>query len=93
MAVLNQVRIMNGLDYVHGDLLPRNLVFSADNGYVIDFDLTRKVGGRYVSKYNHVDPYRVWQALNPLPAYLVVELPTFRLVREPTGWRSGSSDR
>lgn len=55
MAVLNQVRIMHGLDYVHGDLLPRNLVFSADNGYVIDFDLTRKVGGRYVSKYNHDD--------------------------------------
>lgn len=55
IQVLQQVDIMHSLGYVHGDLLPRNLVFSGDGGHVIDFDLTREDGQQYVSGYNHKD--------------------------------------
>ena len=53
--VLEQVKIMHSLGYIHGDLLPRNLIFSENNGHVIDFDLTRKEGNLYTSGYNHDD--------------------------------------
>jgi serine/threonine protein kinase len=53
IKVLKKVEIMHSLDYVHGDLLPRNLIFDKDDGYVIDFDLMREEGGLYVSGYNH----------------------------------------
>jgi serine/threonine protein kinase len=53
IQVLKQVGIVHSLGYVHGDLLPRNLIFDNDAGYVIDFDLMRKEGGLYVSGYNH----------------------------------------
>jgi serine/threonine protein kinase len=53
IQVLKQVGIMHSLGYVHGDLLPRNLIFDNGAGYVIDFDLMREEGGLYVSGYNH----------------------------------------
>ena len=54
--ILQQVNIMHQLDYVHGDLLPRNVIFNNNNqGFVIDFDLTRKQGERYVEGFNYND--------------------------------------
>jgi serine/threonine protein kinase len=50
--VLKQIEILHDLGFVHGDLLPRNLTFSDDAGYVIDFDLMRKENELYVSGYN-----------------------------------------
>lgn len=58
LQVLKQVEIMHSNGYVHGDLLPRNLIFSGDMGRVIDFDLTRNEGNPYVSGYNINFPYR-----------------------------------
>ena len=53
--VLQQVALIHGLGYVHGDMLPRNVIFSEQAGHVIDFDLTRKEGEPYVSRYNYAD--------------------------------------
>jgi len=54
--ILGMVRKMHEIDYVHGDLLPRNVLFGAhSNGYLIDFDLSRKIGASYVSGYNNED--------------------------------------
>ena len=53
IQVLKQVEKIHSQGYVHGDLLPRNLIFNDDAGYVIDFDLMRKEGGLYVAGYNH----------------------------------------
>lgn len=60
IQVLRQVDIIHSHDFVHGDLLPRNLLFSEEYGLVIDFDLMRKEGGEYVLGYNQRDfaPYR-----------------------------------
>ncbi|CAJ1934553.1 unnamed protein product [Cylindrotheca closterium] len=54
---------MHGQNFVHGDLLPRNVIFTNDEGcndkgYLIDFDLTREVLGKgetYVMGYNYID--------------------------------------
>ena len=58
--VLAQVESLHSHGYVHGDLLPRNTIFSGAVGFVIDFDLTRKQGEPYVNGYNHKDfaPFR-----------------------------------
>ena len=53
IMVLKQVEIVHSLGFVHGDLLPRNLIFSGEDGYVIDFDLMRKENVRYVSGYDN----------------------------------------
>ena len=53
--VLAQVKRMHDNCYVHGDLLPRNMIFTGTTGYLIDFDLTRKEGENYVKGYNHQD--------------------------------------
>ncbi|CAJ1944882.1 unnamed protein product [Cylindrotheca closterium] len=63
VQILTQVQAMHGQNFVHGDLLPRNVIFTNDEGcndkgYVIDFDLTREVLGKgetYVMGYNNVD--------------------------------------
>jgi serine/threonine protein kinase len=55
LMILDQVKKMHEVGYVHGDLLPRNVLFTGERGYVIDFDLSRKEGGLYVSGYNSVD--------------------------------------
>ena len=55
IGVLKLIEIIHSLGYVHGDLLPRNLLFWEDCGYVIDFDLMRKDGESYVAGYNHKD--------------------------------------
>jgi hypothetical protein len=56
LKILRQIQAMHKIDFIHGDLLPRNVLFDAEgNGYVIDFYLSRKVGGTYVSGYNHDD--------------------------------------
>ena len=56
LNILQLIKTMHDIDFIHGDLLPRNVVFgSAGEGYVIDFDLSRKVGGTYVSGYNYGD--------------------------------------
>ena len=67
--VLAQVQTMHRLGYVHGDLLPRNLIFSGEVGHVIDFDLTRKENERFVRRYNHEDfaSYRHTDARAGLP--------------------------
>ena len=57
--VLKQIETVHSLGYVHGDLLPRNIVFSGETGYVIDFDLMRLENTPYVSGYNAaLAPYR-----------------------------------
>ena len=57
--VLKQIEILHDLGFVHGDLLPRNLIFSDDACYVIDFDLMRKENELYVSGYNgEIPTYR-----------------------------------
>ncbi|CAJ1946199.1 unnamed protein product [Cylindrotheca closterium] len=43
VQILKQIQTMHGHNFVHGDLLPRNVLFTYDKGYVIDFDLTRKM--------------------------------------------------
>lgn len=53
--VLQQVELIHSLNYVHGDMLPRNMIFSHQGGHVIDFDLTREEGKFYVSSYNYAD--------------------------------------
>lgn len=59
MQVLKQVKVIHSLGFVHGDLLPRNLIFSGSDGNVIDFDLMREQGQPYVSGYNRdFPPYR-----------------------------------
>ena len=57
LMILRQIRMMHEIDFVHGDLLPRNVLFDHDGqGYVIDFDLTRKGDkSRYVDGYNYED--------------------------------------
>jgi hypothetical protein len=56
LKILHQVKMMHQIEFVHGDLHPRNVLFdAAGGGYVIDFDLSRKVGRTYVHGYNYVD--------------------------------------
>lgn len=55
IQVLKQVEAIHSINNVHGDLLPRNFIFDEERGWVLDFDLTRKVDQRYVSGYNHED--------------------------------------
>jgi hypothetical protein len=59
IEVMKQVQTMHSLNFIHGDLLPRNLIFSGNEGYVIDFDLMRQENHPYVSGYNSdFRPYR-----------------------------------
>jgi len=54
VQILKLVKAMHEIDYVHGDLLPQNVLFGGfGEGYLIDFDLSRKVGSGYVSGYNY----------------------------------------
>jgi len=56
LEILLLIQKMHKIDFVHGDLLPRNVIFdTAGRGYVIDFDLSRKAGCEYVRGYNHLD--------------------------------------
>jgi serine/threonine protein kinase len=55
MSLLSRVATLHNSGYVHGDILPRNMLFSADEGYIIDFDLMREEGQPYVLGYNHMD--------------------------------------
>ena len=55
LSLLKRIELLHSNGYVHGDILPRNLVFSEDEGYIIDFDLMRQEGGLYVRGYNHLD--------------------------------------
>jgi tRNA A-37 threonylcarbamoyl transferase component Bud32 len=53
--VLKYIEKMHSNSFVHGDLLPRNFIFDKQSacGWVINFDLTRKVDSVYVNGYNH----------------------------------------
>ena len=53
--IIRQIGVIHGKGYVHGDLLPRNVLFNGDEGFVIDFDLSRKSGKPYVEGFNHGD--------------------------------------
>jgi tRNA A-37 threonylcarbamoyl transferase component Bud32 len=53
--VLGQFIILHKMKIVHGDVLPRNLLFYGGKGFVIDFDLSREVGKLYVVGYNYSD--------------------------------------
>eukprot|EP00543_Licmophora_paradoxa_P008980 CAMPEP_0202442810 /NCGR_PEP_ID=MMETSP1360-20130828/2163_1 /ASSEMBLY_ACC=CAM_ASM_000848 /TAXON_ID=515479 /ORGANISM="Licmophora paradoxa, Strain CCMP2313" /LENGTH=609 /DNA_ID=CAMNT_0049058271 /DNA_START=125 /DNA_END=1954 /DNA_ORIENTATION=- len=56
LKILKQIQDMHKIDFVHGDLLPRNVLFGTHgDGYVIDFDLSRESGATYVNGYNHTD--------------------------------------
>mmetsp|Transcript_44403 Transcript_44403/g.106975 ORF Transcript_44403/g.106975 Transcript_44403/m.106975 type:complete len:443 (-) Transcript_44403:28-1356(-) len=56
IQILVQISEMHKAGYVHGDLLPRNVLFSGnENGFVIDFDLSRKESQPYVQKFNWED--------------------------------------
>uniref|UniRef100_A0A7S1YI40 Protein kinase domain-containing protein n=1 Tax=Grammatophora oceanica TaxID=210454 RepID=A0A7S1YI40_9STRA len=56
LEILLLIQKMHEIDFVHGDLLPRNVIFdTAGRGYVIDFDLSRKAGDKDVRGYNHLD--------------------------------------
>ena len=59
LMILKQVKKMHGIDFVRGDLLPRNtrnvLFRQPADGFVIDFDLSRNEGHSYVSGFNHKD--------------------------------------
>ncbi|CAJ1938780.1 unnamed protein product [Cylindrotheca closterium] len=47
---------MHTAGYVHGDLLPRNVLFGKKNsGFLIDFDLLRKENKPYVRGFNFAD--------------------------------------
>ena len=53
-----QVKRMHNKNYVHGDLLPRNVILNGDNGCLIDFDLSREQNGLcYVAAYNSSDGF------------------------------------
>ena len=56
LKVLDQIQRIHSFGFVHGDLLPRNIIFGDDDdGYVIDFDLSREEGQLYVKGFNHDD--------------------------------------
>lgn len=55
ISLLMRISTLHKHGHVHGDLLPRNLIFSGSEGYMIDFDLMRKEGEPYVLGYNHSD--------------------------------------
>lgn len=51
--LLHKISVLHGLGYAHADLLPRNLVFTDQKGYIIDFDMMRKHNeGCYVAGFN-----------------------------------------
>jgi hypothetical protein len=61
VQLLEVVNAMHAAGYVHGDILPRNVIFGRDGGPVvlIDFDLSRVAGAKYVTNFNHqVGEYR-----------------------------------
>jgi serine/threonine protein kinase len=53
--ILKQVDKMHNIDFVHGDWLPRNILFGIGVGYIIDFDLSREDGEPYVKGFNYED--------------------------------------
>ena len=54
IMILKQVHRMHAIGFVHGDLLPRNVLFQeSTRGYVIDFDSSRMEGEKYVSGFDH----------------------------------------
>jgi tRNA A-37 threonylcarbamoyl transferase component Bud32 len=51
--ILKQVKSMHEIGYLHSwNLLPCNAIFYGDDGYLIDFDLSRKEDELYVAGYN-----------------------------------------
>jgi hypothetical protein len=54
MRLLEIVEAVHELGYVHGDLLPRNMLFAPrePEAWLIDFDLSRPEGQPYVLGYN-----------------------------------------
>ena len=56
LKILLQIQKMHELGFVHGDLLPRNVLFvGQEDGFVIDFDLSRKEMNPYVKGFNYSD--------------------------------------
>ena len=57
LKILLQIQKMHEINFVHGDLLPRNVLFdrAGEDGFVIDFDLSREEGATYVLGYNYGD--------------------------------------
>ena len=55
ISLLRRISTLHNHGYVHGDILPRNLIFLGSEGYMIDFDLMREEGEPYVLGYNHSD--------------------------------------
>ena len=56
MDVAKVLKLLHGADLVHGDIRLANIIFDSerDTGYIIDFDLTDKVGTKYPPGYNHI---------------------------------------
>ena len=56
-SIMQDLHILHGAGYVHGDLRKENLVFSVEDnkGWMIDFDLAGKVDTYYPATYNHMN--------------------------------------
>jgi hypothetical protein len=55
--VLRQLAALHAAGFVHGDLLPKNVIFPPGDagGFLVDFDFSRKQGESYSYVPNHED--------------------------------------
>lgn len=55
LSIANTLKILHNHNLVHSDVRFSNMVFDSDKGYLIDFDLTDKVGSLYPGGYNSIE--------------------------------------
>ena len=55
VGVLETLHKLHQMDLVHSDVRLANIVFTAESSFLIDFDLTDKVGTRYPAGYSILD--------------------------------------
>jgi serine/threonine protein kinase len=71
-SLLRLIKTLHDNDYVHGDILPRNMLFFKEEGYIIDFDLMKKEGEPYVKGYNY-DEFVKYRHPDTMSKKLVME--------------------
>jgi serine/threonine protein kinase len=54
-GAVNMLGLMHKNNYVHGDVRAVNIIFFADTTYLIDYDLSREVGGVYPQGYRGLE--------------------------------------